>query len=189
MGTWEDRTTHARFQNGDDFRLVRQPVLTVMQLMSELKKGILDVYVPDSLSRYFGIIPTVDETGLAILVYNKTDVEILNDRKPKPEPDFELQAMKEQEVRGIIEITELPFDRVRLQHFRIDSVHANPYALWKKMGSPAWPEEDLVDELNEAAWPVLLNDDTLNARKGTLTLDIYMPSSSVSLYLLDVLPN
>lgn len=40
-----------------------------------------------------------------------------------------------------------------LTHYRIDELHSDAYAAWKRMGSPIAPTREQYSQLQEAGWP------------------------------------
>jgi len=69
-----------------------------------------------------------------------------------------------------------------LQHFRVDSEHSNPYAVWKAMGSPQPPTADQYKELESAGQLQLLTSPRwTHMEHGTVRLSFELPRQGLSL--------
>jgi xylan 1,4-beta-xylosidase len=80
----------------------------------------------------------------------------------------------------------LPSGEARVTHFRIDDGHSNPYAVWKRMGSPIAPNADQYKELQAASELARMNDPaTARVEKGQVSLRFSLPRQAVSLVVLE----
>ena len=48
----------------------------------------------------------------------------------------------------VIKIKNLNVKKAILTHYRIDASHSNSYEVWKKMGSPQYPTETQIAQMN-----------------------------------------
>jgi len=72
--------------------------------------------------------------------------------------------------------------RAQMTHYRIDSTHANSYAAWQRMGSPAQPTAAQVEELQRAGGLELLAPAAwVNAAQGSASATFLLPRQGVSL--------
>ncbi|HET8824981.1 MAG TPA: beta-xylosidase, partial [Terriglobales bacterium] len=69
-----------------------------------------------------------------------------------------------------------------LQHFRVDSEHSNPFALWKAMGSPQPPTADQSKQLESAGHLQLFTSPAwITAKGGNVQLSFELPRQGLSL--------
>jgi len=69
-----------------------------------------------------------------------------------------------------------------LQHFRVDSDHSNPYAVWKAMGSPQPPTADQYTQLESAEQLQLLTSPHwIAVDHGQTRLSFDLPRQGLSL--------
>jgi xylan 1,4-beta-xylosidase len=69
-----------------------------------------------------------------------------------------------------------------LQHFRVDSEHSNPYAVWKAMGSPQPPTADQYKQLESAGQLQLLTSPArIDVSDGKVRLNFELPRQGLSL--------
>jgi xylan 1,4-beta-xylosidase len=75
---------------------------------------------------------------------------------------------------------------VRLRHYRVDEVHSNSYAAWKRMGSPREPNRKQYDELESAGRLAELGPRSQVAvAEGAASLTFRLPRQAVSLLVFD----
>ena len=188
MGDWNQRTTHALFRdqpNPDGFVLIRKPVLSVMELIAQLGSNYVGVNIPKELSAHFGLIPSREGNTLAILVYNKTEIEIASPPKPKPEPDVEVALMEKQLVQVQLRIKGIKGTTATVRELRIDETHGNPFHVWAAFGKPAVLSTAQIAALKAAEAPALVRTEQINCPDHEYTYEITAPSPSVSLILIE----
>jgi xylan 1,4-beta-xylosidase len=132
---------------------VDKPILNLFRMLGLLSHDQIEVSDPAALNTEqvvrdgvranpdIRVIATRSDHGVQILVWNYHDDDVIV-----------APASIELTVDG------LPKDapRALLQHFRIDSDHSNPFAIWKAMGSPQPPTADQHKELESAGQLQLL---------------------------------
>ena len=129
----------------------------------------LDRFVDSSVrgTTDVGALAARSSRGATIMVWNYHD----EDRKGVPEV-IDLQ------------VSGLPAGKVRVIEYRIDDQHSNSYEVWKRMGSPAKPDEEQVRMLEEAGkLESLGRPQTLNGGKP-VHLRVFLPRQGVSLFTL-----
>src|ERR1700687_2587093 len=83
-----------------------------------------------------------------------------------------------------VDITGLPrgTKRVLQHHYRIDEMHSNSWAAWKKMGSPQQPSPEQYATLEAAGQLQQLDSPQwIDVREGATKLDLTLPRQGVSL--------
>ena len=186
LGTWDQRTTHSLFREqatDAGFTIIRKPVLTVMKLISGLGTKLFTARIPASIADHFGVIPSMDDKRISILVYNKTSINI--DKHPKPEPDDELAVMKSQEVESSVVLRGISSNSAKLEIQRIDEQHGNPYRLWVEMGRPKLLSKKQVELLKGEESPKIIDSRKIFFQNHELVLKLNVPSPSVSLITID----
>src|SRR5439155_35565 len=74
----------------------------------------------------------------------------------------------------------------RVQHYRIDETHSNPFAAWKRMGSPIAPNEQQYGQLEAAGKLAPMEAPaTVGVDKGQAVLRFALPRQAVSLVVLE----
>jgi len=188
MGNWDQRTTHALFQNqktADAFVLIKKPVLNVMELIAGLGDQYVDVTIPDEISSYFGVLPTRKNDTLIILVYNRTTIEInYQEKTPNPEPDSEFGRMAQEKVTAQLHIKGIGQKRFCVKEYRLDEEHANPHHEWEKMGKPQILSDDQIMKLKNSEKPVLVRNESINCTDDIYSYNLISPSPSVSLIMI-----
>jgi len=185
MGDWNQRTTHALFRNqptADGFVAIKKPVLTVMELIAQLGDRCVSVRVPPAIADYFGVMASRDQDTLAMLVYNKTTIEIGSNAKP--EPDVEKALMEQQQVQTQLRIRGITGRTATLREYRIDETHGNPHQTWLEMGKPAVLSDEQIAQLRNSEAPVLVRSETIRFSDHEYTCKVSAPSPSVSLLLI-----
>jgi L-iduronidase len=189
LGGWMNRTTHTLFhnqENKEQFRLVPKPVLTVMNAVTLLGDAYIDVDIPDSLARYFGVLATFSsDTSIVIMTYNKTDIDP-NENEPDsrhlPSPTQEqLNLMEKQSVHCQLLIQNMPFKKFSLTEYRFDANHTNPHQKWLDMGRPSFPNDEQYQQLIESSKPKIVQQlDYEKAGFGKYNIELNLPSPGVS---------
>ncbi len=184
LGDWNQRTTHALFRdqpNSDGFVIIRKPVLSVMELISRLGDRRLETTVPPELADHFGVIPTVTANSIAVLLYNKTPIEITP--KPKPAPDVETALMADGTVNAQLRVRGHAGTSAWLTEYVLDESHGNPYRAWVEMGRPTALTAGQVAGLRALEHPARVESRAVSFPDHTLTLQVTAPSPSVTLIL------
>ena len=76
--------------------------------------------------------------------------------------------------------------RVKLQHFRVDAEHSNPYTVWRQMGSPQNPSPAQYAQLETASGlATLAGPSSADVADRRVTLTFTLPRQAVSLVVLD----
>lgn len=85
----------------------------------------------------------------------------------------------------------LPSGALHLTQYRIDETHSNAYALWRKLGSPAAPNETEYRRLQDAGRLAVLagSPAMVNADQGSAALDFTLPRQGVSLLVFSWTPS
>jgi xylan 1,4-beta-xylosidase len=85
-----------------------------------------------------------------------------------------------------VNITGLPAKSVKLIHYRIDDLHSNSYAVWKKMGSPQNPSATQISILENAGQLQTMGKaEKLKVSNRKLQLSVVLPAQGVSLLKLN----
>ncbi len=115
-----------------------------------------------------------DGNRVSVLVWHYHDDDV-----PGPAADVRL------EVSGL----PLAKGTVRLTHYRIDEMHSNSYAAWKRMGSPAAPRREEYARLERAGRLAELEPAAdVDVEGGTAVVAFALPRQAVSLLVLDWAP-
>lgn len=78
----------------------------------------------------------------------------------------------------------LPNGTVEVRHYRIDSLHSNPYGVWLKLGKPASTNTSAMDQIRTASNLTELNPaKTITNSGGPYTETFALPRQGVSLLL------
>lgn len=185
LGRWDQRTTHTLFRqqpSAPGFLIVRKPVLSVTELLGQLRGTLVASALPSELHDHAGVIATRDAQSAAILLYNKTDMSILADGPSEAEA-APLEAR--QSVRVTVRISGVPSGPLRLTELRIDNDHGNPYGVWKKLGRPTVLDAQQAAALAAAQDPARVRLETVAPEDGRLVFSVLLPAPSVSLLLLE----
>jgi len=180
---YEDQPYFAGFRvlasNGIDL-----PVLNVFRMLSKMSGRRVAVRssseVPlDAIIRD-GVRGAPDVTALASSDANKLAVMVWHyhdDDVPGSEAAVELA------------LGGLPagVSSARLTHYRIDDEHTNPFAVWRRMGSPAGPSLQQYNQLVAAGQLGHIDDApaTVAVAGGNATLKFSLPRQAVSLLVLE----
>ncbi len=108
---------------------------------------------------------------VAVLVWHYHD-----DQVPGPDADVQLT------------VSGLPAEKGKalVEHYRIDTSHTNPYALWKQMGEPRAPTPDQYAAIEAAGQLSLLASPVWRSvRDGRIQLNFRLPRQGVSLVKVD----
>jgi len=105
-----------------------------------------------------------ESPNATVMVWNYHD-----DMKAGPDAEVEIA------IKG------LPWNKVKLNHYRIDSKNSNSYEAWKKMGSPKQPSAKQIALLEKAGQLQLLNrPEWIIAEHGETTIKMILPRQGVS---------
>jgi xylan 1,4-beta-xylosidase len=76
-----------------------------------------------------------------------------------------------------------PGKRVHLEHYRVDDMHSNVYAVWRRMGKPDWPTKDQLGELrrHDQLEALLPPQDIVVDSAGQITSQFDLPMPALSL--------
>ena len=118
---------------------------------------------------------TRDATGASILLWNYHDDDLGEDAA---------EAADDGAAEVTLTITGLPAASLRVRHFRMDRDHGNAFAVWQRMGSPQTLEGAAYDRLEAAGKLALLEESTLDADGGQLSLRTHLPRHGASLFRL-----
>jgi xylan 1,4-beta-xylosidase len=133
----------------------------MMPLDSILRSGVREK--PD-----VGVLASRGDNKLSVLLWHYHDEDV-------PGPPAE----------ATVTITGLPGD-VKLTTFRIDETHTNPFAAWKKMGSPKEPTREEYAELEKAGKLVPSADpEAVSVTGGQAKLKLSLPRQTVVLLVLE----
>jgi len=114
-------------------------------------------------------IASLDQNKLAVLVWHYHDDDISG-------PDAEISLA----IHG------LPDGDMKLKRYAIDSDHSNAFEAWRKMGSPLQPTPEQMSQLEKAGQLAEVGlVQAIQAKDGTLRLNLRLPSQAVTLVILD----
>lgn len=195
MGDWGRRTHFARFIEGEEnqgnmnnqFYLVKKPVYTIMSLLTFQGDQRIQKVTYEDRKDHVGIIPSIRENGDIILtLYNNPDIEISYQKEASMQKDSnDLNDLKGKDEYVNIELNNVDSDKYSLIHYRLDSVHGNPYSKWIAMGSPLKPDHDeICSIMGEQEPPLYEPVQVIKAKNGQLTIQTELPASSVSVLIL-----
>ncbi len=113
-----------------------------------------------------------NERRLCVMVWHYHDEEL-----PGPDADIELH------IKGL----PATLESARLTHYRIDELHSNSYAEWKRLGSPMMPDEEQYARLQaEGTLHVIENcPPAMPIGQGVGALGFKLPRHGVSLVIID----
>jgi xylan 1,4-beta-xylosidase len=83
-------------------------------------------------------------------------------------------------------INNLPLSQgqIKVNHYRVDSLHSNPYSVWLSLGKPASTNSSAMDQIRTASnLAELVPQKTFNYTGGAYTDSFTLPEQSVSLLL------
>jgi len=130
------------------------------------------------------------ETILTDGVKNKPDVSALASRQDQS-VDVMVWNYHDDDLPGALaavelSVEDLPANRVRVSHYRVDKQNSNSYEVWKQMGSPQSPSPQQYAQLEKASELQLLKSpEWFDAPQGRLTLNFDLPRQGVSLLKFD----
>ena len=74
----------------------------------------------------------------------------------------------------------------RLTHYRIDEIHSNAYAEWKRLGAPIAPSEKQYEQMRQAGQLALIGTpESVRFDQGKAIIKIQMPRQAVSLLVIE----
>ncbi len=152
--------------------IIKKPAFNGYVLLSRLGKQRLAVQCTnDDFSRKFGVLPTMTDDCLSVMVWNFEDgiEDNVNTRKVELSLEKLTDSLKNKSFKMV--------------HYRIDSEHSNSYSIWNKNGKPEEPTIEQIKEIREKAGLELYEpvSDVKFTEDFTIVLD--MPMHSVSLLL------
>jgi hypothetical protein len=125
IGGWNNRTHLTLFTSGDRFAFLKKPqhnIFTALSLLGDQQVPVTGFDITRE-----GVTALASRRGedqVAVLLCNYAN-------------SYTGATAKQVEVN----LTNLPFTRGKLLHYRIDDAHASPYAAWAALGSPAVPTD------------------------------------------------
>jgi len=160
---------------------VDKPVLNIFRMFGKMRGQRVEIggdlsydftLVRDSSVRGpepdIGAMATRSDSVVAVLVWNYHD---LNEVRPASDVK--------------IHLSQIPFQKATLIHYRVGHHHSNSYEVWKRMGSPQDPTELQYRELENAGKLQLFKEpEPLDIDQGELTLPLELGGQEVSLLLL-----
>lgn len=162
---------------------IDKPILNLFRMLGLLSHDQIEVSDPAALnteqvvndgvraSPDIRAIATRSDHGVQILVWNYHDDEVA---AQPASIDVTIDGMPETAQHAL------------LQHFRIDSDHSNPFAVWKSMGSPQPPTEDQSKQLEAAGQLQQLGSPKwIDMKHGKITINFEVPREALSLLKLD----
>ena len=163
---------------------INLPVLNVFRMFGQMSGQRLPVTssgaVPLNDLLQTGVRGAPDVSALAARDRNRVSILVWHyhdDDVPGPEAEVELK------------VTGLPLQAgaARLAHFRIDELHSNAYAEWKRLGSPLAPSRRQYDALQKASELTLLKGAPakVQVEQGAALLPLSLPRQAVSLLVLE----
>jgi xylan 1,4-beta-xylosidase len=119
-----------------------------------------------------GVLASRGPGQLTVLVWHYHDDDV-----PGPDAAVQLVASGLPSTAG----------RARLTHYRVDATHANVYATWQRLGSPASPSAEQYAVLEAASALATLEGapPSVALDAGTARLEFALPRHGVSLLVLD----
>jgi xylan 1,4-beta-xylosidase len=69
----------------------------------------------------------------------------------------------------------------KISHYRIDSDHSNPYAVWLRANKPGQPQQELADDLKEQSHLQTVDLTQILIRENLLSATFELPVSACSL--------
>jgi xylan 1,4-beta-xylosidase len=140
---------------------IDKPVLNVFRMYGMMRGRRVLLTGPDSSA-----LAVAGDRQLAVMVWNYTDDDL-----PGEAASVNLR------------LVHLPVGKARLEQYRIDEMHSNAYAVWKKMGAPPSVQGDARRKLEEAGKLVMLPDPerVRISKDGETNLSILLPAHAVSL--------
>lgn len=160
---------------------VDKPVLNVFRMFGMMKGNRIDIenkeeiMLDSILSKGIRKTPdihalaTASDASMALMVWNYHDADV-----PRTETEV------------ILNIRNIPAEKVMLSHFRIDRDHSNAYEVWKSMGSPQTVNETQFKTLEHAGQLQLLKSpEWLGTNNGEVYISVTLPAQAVSLIKLE----
>ncbi|HEY4209604.1 MAG TPA: beta-xylosidase [Puia sp.] len=140
---------------------IDKPVLNVFRMYGMMRGRRVLLTGPDSSA-----LAVAGDRQLAVMVWNYTDDDLPGEA-----------------VSVNLRLEHLPVGKARLEQYRIDEMHSNAYAVWKKMGAPPSVQGDARRKLEEAGKLVMLPDPerVRISKDGETNLSILLPAHAVSL--------
>jgi xylan 1,4-beta-xylosidase len=160
---------------------VDKPVLNVFRMFGMMKGNrievensheiALDSILTKGIRKAVDIhaLATAADASIALMVWNYHDADV---------PRAEMEV--------VLNIKNIPAEKVMLSHFRIDRDHSNAYEVWKSMGSPQNVNETQFKMLERAGQLELLKSpEWVITDKGHVYISVTLPAQAVSLIKLE----
>ncbi|TVR15041.1 MAG: hypothetical protein EA401_03420 [Planctomycetota bacterium] len=187
LGDWYTRTALARFaneQNRDQFWMIKKPVHNAMSLLAHMGGQRLSINSDADERDHTSIIPVRNDQGqLLILLANMPKFGPV---RSGAESDHVITPPQRRRIDSQGALVELALEALDMQqpvltHVRLDGIHANPYAVWRDLGSPEVLDRESYALLASHMEPAILqHQDALS--NGPLR--IAMSPASVSLLVI-----
>jgi xylan 1,4-beta-xylosidase len=112
-----------------------------------------------------GAIAVRDKKSATVMVWNYHD----NDRSAADEA-------------YVVQIMNIPADKVIVSEYRIDKEHSNSYEKWKKMGSPQNPSPEQISQLEKSGQLEMTGSpELINTKAGLVSLPSVLARQGVVL--------
>jgi xylan 1,4-beta-xylosidase len=116
-----------------------------------------------------GVLASYAKGKLAVFVWHYHDDDVAGD-----------------DAAVSLSLAGLPKGLVKVTHYRIDDTHSNVYAAWKRMGSPAAPNDQQYAALKSADGLETMDaPGPLNVSRGRAKLEFTLPRQAVSLVVVE----
>jgi xylan 1,4-beta-xylosidase len=158
---------------------VDKPILNLFRMLGLLGRDSIEVSDPAALETESVVqngvrsnpdiraIATHSDHGVEVLVWNYHDDDV-----PVQPASIDLT------IDGLPKGAQ----HALLQHFRVDSEHSNPYAVWKAMGSPQSPTADQYKQLESAGrLQLLASPRRIGVSDGKVGFSFELPRQGLSL--------
>ena len=184
IGGWEKRTKTVKFADERGSDLIKKPIYNGMVMLSLLGDKQCAVQSPNLFTDAGAIATKRDNGQVAVLVYNCNEV---GTRERHDDAIWVLEKYGTARVK--LQLEGLPFKEAMLVHYRIDKDHANPYEVWKGIGSPAQPTAEQLAKMRAVQELAALDKPRdVKMSEGKLALDFELPMPGISLILLNPKP-
>jgi L-iduronidase len=154
--------------------LIKQPIFTVMTLLSLLGDTRCAVEGVGDVSEPLGVIATRrGEDQVAVLIYNSKDKITADGSTPVT-----------------LTLRDLPFAEASLAYYRIDEDHGDPFSVWEQMGAPPRPTAEQYAAMRAVQEPSAMGKPhTVTIHEGSFTIRFDRPLPGVTLVLLSRRPD
>jgi xylan 1,4-beta-xylosidase len=143
------------------FRMFAQTGYISLEFSSSKEDVLKDAINKTEIS---GMATKNDDGFIQIMIYSHNDDWDIND-------DYTIE----------LEVDNVPFHKVSLRHYRIDSNHSNAYAEWIRQGRPDYPDEEQYKEIkNRDCLQLIEPEKEIDVTDGKIKGVFTMPTHSVS---------